>query len=1000
MKSITTSHFETTVKNWKIGLWVTLWCIFALLLFLSACTPNEPEWPEITQENKPWTRWWWMGSAVNDDDLTRQMELFSEANLGGVEITPIYGVAGYEDQFINYLSPEWMEMLEHTLSEGERLDLGIDMATGTGWPFGGPWIDENEASKRLYYKTYQVNGGQQFSETISFAQEPYLRTIGSTIYELHGFLKADEEEPQGSMDQPRQNPANDPVDISDIREPIRENSNLQELAIEQVRFEKKLELRTLMAYSDAGDVLNLTDQVDENGNLQWEAPPGNWTLYALFEGWHGKMVERAAPGGEGLVIDHFSKEAFKTYIAAFDSAFADHDIQSLRSFFNDSYEVDDAEGEANWTPDFFDEFEQRRGYDLRTYLPALLEQQDTETGIRVLIDYRETISDLLLQEFTEPWNSWAEKNGALIRNQAHGSPANILDLYAVSDIPETEGTDIIRAKMASSAGNVSGKKLISAEAATWLDEHFSSSLSDVKRAVDRYFISGVNHIFYHGTAYSPADDEWPGWLFYAAVHFNERNPFWNQFADFNSYVARVQSFLQSGEPDNDILFYYPIHDQWAEPGPGLLRHFDGGMDEGLDDSYLKTGAEEMIEKGYSFDFISDRQLQNVSVVDGTPESNGAQYQTIVLPESQFIPLDTFRKLIDLAEGGATIISFGNLPENVPGLNNLDQRQKDFTDLKQQLQFTPIEQNNIDETTIGDGRFIRGDELEDVLQYANVIREPMADQELQFIRRSNDTGHIYFITNWSDQKIDGWIPLSLIANSAYIFDPIHKKTGYAAVRDEGNNGSEIYLQLDKGESVIVQTRNSESNSSTYPYGESAGEAQPISGSWTLRFIDGGPELPQEQTLENPALWTDLDGEQFDHFSGTAQYSITFNRPSENEGGWLLDLGEVYESATVYLNGEKRGTLIGPEYQLYLSSAWLEEENELVVEVSNLMANRISWMERENMPWKKFYNVNFPSRLEENRNELGIFDTSGWSPWPSGMAGPVTLRPVELLQPKSP
>ncbi|WP_234569818.1 glycosyl hydrolase [Rhodohalobacter sp. 614A] len=997
MKPIIANNFRTITKHWKIYFWSNLCLVLIVGLFVSGCFQNEPEWPEITQENKPWTRWWWMGSAVNATDLTRQMELLSEANLGGVEITPIYGVGGYEDQFIDFLSPEWMDVLEHTLSEGDRLNLGIDMATGTGWPFGGPWIGENEASKRMYYKTYQVSGGQPFSQTISFTQETYLRTIGSTIYELYGFLKAEGEEPQGTMNQPRQNPLTDPVEISDIHEPLRDNENLQELAIEQIRFEKPLALQTLMAYSDSGDVLNLTGQVDENGHLEWEVPPGNWTLYALFEGWHGKMVERAGPGGEGLVIDHFSEEAFGRYITAFDSAFADRNIESLRSFFNDSYEVDDAEGEANWTLNFFDEFEEKRGYDLRTHLHALLEQRDTATGIRVLTDYRETISDLLLEEFTQPWNSWAEENNALIRNQAHGSPANILDLYAASDIPETEGTDIIRAKMASSAGNVSGKKLISAEAATWLGEHFSSSLSDVKRAVDRFFISGINHIFYHGTAYSPEEDEWPGWLFYAAVHFNERNPFWNQFADFNSYVARVQSFLQSGKPDNDILFYYPIHDQWAEPGPGLLRHFDGGMGESLNGSFLKTGAEELIEKGYTFDFISDAQLQDISLSNGKIESGDIEYQTIVIPESQFIPLETFNKLIELADNGATIIAYGELPKSVPGIYELDSRQKEYTDLIKRLEFNSTNQNNIDEAAIGEGRLICGDGLKDLLQYADIPREPMVDEELQFVRRSNDTGHIYFITNWSDQKIDGWIPLSKNTNSAYIFDPLHEKTGYAALRNETDNGSEIYLQLDKGESVIVQTLDSGNNSPTYPYVESAREPQPISGSWTLSFIEGGPELPSEQSLDQPVLWTELDGEHFGHFSGTAHYSITFNRPSENQDGWLLDVGDVYESATVYINGERRGTLFGPEYNLYLSPDWLNDENELIIEISNLMANRIAWMERENLPWKKFYNVNFPSRMEENRNEQGIFDASGWSPKPSGMAGPVTLVSVKWLQP---
>src|SRR5690606_13772700 len=116
----------------------------------------------------------------------------------------------------------------------------------------------------------------------------------------------------------------------------------------------------------------------------------------------------------------------------------------LRAFFNDSYEVDDASGEANWTPQLLAEFQQRRGYDLRDHLPALLGPDSSDIALRVLTDYRQTIADLLLDRFTREWNSWAASHDAIVRNQAHGSPGNILDLYAASDIPETEGTEIQR----------------------------------------------------------------------------------------------------------------------------------------------------------------------------------------------------------------------------------------------------------------------------------------------------------------------------------------------------------------------------------------------------------------------------------------------------------------------------------------------------------------------------------------------------------------------------
>src|SRR6185436_18855831 len=240
-----------------------------------------------------------------------------------------------------------------------------------------------------------------------------------------------------------------------------------------------------------------------------------------------------------------------------------------------------ATGQADWTPRFFEEFEKRRGYDLRRHLPKLVGKNTDDDSARVLADYRETISDLLLDTFTTEWSSWARRQGHLVRNQAHGSPASLLDLYAASDIPETEGAEIQRFKWSTSAGDVAGRRLVSAEAATWLGEHFRVRLADVRTALDRFFVAGVNHIVYHGTAYSPAGDAWPGWQFYASVEFNPQNAWWDDFATLNAYVARVQSFMQSGRADSDVLLYYPFYESLAIRGKTLLTHFGGAASPAL-----------------------------------------------------------------------------------------------------------------------------------------------------------------------------------------------------------------------------------------------------------------------------------------------------------------------------------------------------------------------------------------------------------------------------------
>jgi len=121
--------------------------VASLWLTSAQAQRSQRDWPSIVAEMKPWTRWWWQGSAVDRSSLTADLKALASSGIGGVEVTPIYGVHGAENRFIPYLSPEWMAMLDYTLREATRLNMGVDMATGTGWPFGGPWVDDDIAAR-------------------------------------------------------------------------------------------------------------------------------------------------------------------------------------------------------------------------------------------------------------------------------------------------------------------------------------------------------------------------------------------------------------------------------------------------------------------------------------------------------------------------------------------------------------------------------------------------------------------------------------------------------------------------------------------------------------------------------------------------------------------------------------------------------------------------------------------------------------------------------------
>ncbi|HEX6848290.1 MAG TPA: glycosyl hydrolase [Chitinophagaceae bacterium] len=958
---------------------------------------SQIKWPAVTQQTKPWSRWWWQGSAVDKQNLTASMQLYQQAGLGGLEITPIYGVGGHENKFIDYLSPQWLQMLGHTLKEGKRLNLGIDMATGTGWPFGGgPFIGAEEACRNFWFKKFNLKAGEGLKDTIIYIQEPMVRAVGNLIHEMHGIYKI--EEPKGTINEPLLKPGAKPPAITDLVEPIFANKNLQALALDQVRFKKPIPLQTLMGYSDKGDIVELTNKVDATGKLDWTAPSngGNWELVAIFMGWHGKMVERAAPGDEGNVIDHFSAPHLKKYLGWFDRSFKGFDLSGLRGFFNDSYEVDDARGQSNWTSDFFNEFKIRRGYDLKNYLPALLKEQRDEQSLGVLYDYRQTVADMLLDNFTKPWHDWAKSKGKIVRNQSHGSPANILDLYAAVDIPETEGTNLTRFKFATSSAHVMGKPLASAEAATWLNEHFLSSLSDVKLILDKYFIGGVNHIFYHGTNYSPRNEPWPGWLFYAAVHFTPANPFWKDFGTLNAYAARCQSFLQAGKPDNDVLLYFPFSDRNYQPARGgMLHHYDGM--EGFDETPFKESAEKMLEMGYSWDLISDKQIQQLQVVKNKIKAPGGSYETIVLSGVKYLPLQTMEKLVSLAKQGATIIFHDGLPSMVPGLSDVENKQTQFDALTRQLQFIRTNAAGVSNATTGKGMFWEGHELEYLLANAGVRHEMyLADNKLKCIRRKINGGEYYFIVNDGKEAFNNWVLLNTKLRHAVLFDPMQQRSGIAKTRQGDNYTLDIFLQLAPGESCVVQTSETKLTGNKFPYTEKTGNTMAITGNWQLKFLSGGPVLPQATTINGLQPWTSLASDGVKEFSGTAQYSIQFIKPSHEADLWLLDLGDVKESATIFLNGKKIATLIGPVYTATIPASQLKPDNQLQVIVTNGMANRIIDLEKRAIPWKKFYNVNMPSRLAENRGADGLFTAVEWQPKPSGLLGPVTITPLKFLE----
>jgi hypothetical protein len=476
---------------------------------------------------------------------------------------------------------------------------------------------------------------------------------------------------------------------------------------------------------------------------------------------------------------------------------------------------------------------------------------------------------------------WCHDRGIRTRNEAHGSPGNLLDLYALADIPETEMFHTDRnklvSKLASSAAHVAGRQLTAAETGTWLKEHFTETLGDMKHLQDDLFLSGVNHVIYHGSCYSPDEAPWPGWLFYASFQMNPRNSVWHDVPALNAYATRCQSILQAGEPDNDLLVYWPLHDSWQGHGR-LDQRLTVHARDWLEGQPVGKAAEWLWSRGFGFDYVSDRQLGVAEANSGNIILPGGGYRAVIVPACHNMPVPTLASLLRLARSGASVIFERQLPRDVPGWGELKQRRAEFEALLGSVGPRGLVETGVEEAKVGQGRILVG-RLERALAVVGVSREVMVDHPgLMFIRRRFAEGRHYFVANRGDKALDGWLPLAAGARSVVLMDPLTGRTGVGALRSPGPASAEVRVQLLPGESVILRLyANRRVEGSAWRAWQAAGAAVEIAGTWQVDFRLGGPQLPP--TIRNARLgsWTGL-GEEAQRFAGTAVYSIAFDAPA--------------------------------------------------------------------------------------------------------------------------
>lgn len=635
------------------------------------------------------TRWWWYGGAVEEGEVRRQLEAMRDAGIGGVEIQFIYPL-DFDDPsaaqvHTDFFSPQFFKILDFTLSCAKELDIDVDLTLGSGWPFGGSFVEDTMAPDILVPLSHDVTGPCVFSFD-------YTCVLPGEIERVVLCRARD-----GVLD------AETARDITDCVLPT---------FIETWRWGSKLEVAI---------------------------PEGPHRVFTFVVQKYKQNIGKPAPNMQGLAIDHCRKDVADFYFRTMGDALIGRLGRGrIRSFFCDSIEL----GGCNWTKPMLSEFQKRRGYDLAPYLPALWGDMEPVTK-PVRYDYFKTFSELTLEGFFDNFTDWCKGWGVTSRTQAHGIWADILKAYASADIPEGETfglhdryvVNTVHRRLAVSAGLCYDKPIVSNESFTWLRApRFLETPEMVKRAFDAIVIDGIQMIVNHGFSYSPERAGKPGWNFYASSMLNPNNTWWRFYPELSAYMHRVCSLMRGGPAVSEVMVYIPAADIWSDSPMAELH-----MALRVEDYVGKDTVNALQRAGYWFTYVNDESLCDKGVLEGGALKIGEnRYRALLLVGCTRLPAETARAIARMDEAGVAVISCGNLPSSGCGLMHREENGEAVRRAMASLKNARVAPDR------GEGLIAA---LRGALE-PDLVVEGEDARDVGFIHRRVDGQDVYFIANIS------------------------------------------------------------------------------------------------------------------------------------------------------------------------------------------------------------------------------------------------------------
>lgn len=540
-------------------------------------------------------------------------------------------------------------------------------------------------------------------------------------------------------------------------------------------------------------VIDLTAKMSASGELDWDIPPGEWTVLRMGHTAIGRLNHSAPATGTGLDCDKFSAAAFDFHWK--------HVFEKILPLLQlgeggkaglliDSYEM----GLQNWTAGFPTEFEKRKKYDITPYLPALTGRivGDSDTTERFLQDFRRVQADLMSDNYYSRFARLCKANGIISYTEPYeGGNFEEMQIGRSVDICMGEfwaGNTVIwnnsvldrTVKLAASVAHSKGQLIVGAEAYTaepgsgkWQQYPFA-----MKGLGDLMFTRGLTRMIFHRYAHQPHPTAVPGMTMGPwGIHFDRTNTWFPKSKEWIKYVTRCQLMLRKGTFVADAAYFT------GEEVPG--RTIDP------QNSVYRLPA------GYDYDLINTECLVNeCSVKNGVLENRyGVGYKVLIIPGIRIISIPVLRQLNEMVKNGLTLIA--PPPAQSPGITN-QPAEKEFNKLVSEIWGTDKSRK---------GRVFQNADISVILREIGIDPDftytaASADAAINFIHRKENGRDIYFVANRRRRREKIVCSFRLTGKTPELWDAVTGQTTPALFFSIKNGRTLLPLELGPSGSVFV------------------------------------------------------------------------------------------------------------------------------------------------------------------------------------------------------